>query len=450
MKDSKKIIILIIIVLCGALLRLYMIGESSLWLDEAFSVSAASKPVPEIISRSEIDPHPPLYLLILHFWMGAFGNSEAAIRTLSALFGIATIPLIYLFTSKYYGKSTGLICALLVAFSIFHIHHSRDARAYSLLAFSSLCSFFFFLNIERGWWFKAGYVLSTLLMLNTHNYSVFYVIAQNLLMAIKIIRKRASVWRWIGLQSATLLLYIPTAFLVTRQMGSLFYIWVPKPSLNSIAELIDTYSGGLALALLFGSILIYGALKLAKRPSHTMLEDSDITLLAWLFVPIIAALLASVLFRPIFLVRATIASSFPIFIILARGIDKMRWAKYPVIALFLVLSILAYHPVVDSEDWKGAVSYIESAALPGDTVILDAGYAMDPYLYYAKRQDLQVISVEYLNNVTGMDKIWLVVSHSADKGKAMKGWLEAIYNLEEYRNLAGIEIYVYKYKYVWQ
>ena len=38
------------------------------------------------------DGSPPLYYLLLHVWMSAFGSSESSTHTLSLIFGLLTIP----------------------------------------------------------------------------------------------------------------------------------------------------------------------------------------------------------------------------------------------------------------------------------------------------------------------------------------------------------------------
>ncbi len=83
------------IVLIGASLRLYQLGTQSIWFDEAFSVWVAKAGVLQIIQTTAKDTHPPLYYFILHYWMAIFGDSELAVRGLSAFFGILAIPMVY-------------------------------------------------------------------------------------------------------------------------------------------------------------------------------------------------------------------------------------------------------------------------------------------------------------------------------------------------------------------
>jgi hypothetical protein len=61
----------------------------SFWRDEAFSVLMAEKSVLFILKNSGLEP--PVYYLLLHFWMKIFGEGEIAVRSLSFIgFSLAT------------------------------------------------------------------------------------------------------------------------------------------------------------------------------------------------------------------------------------------------------------------------------------------------------------------------------------------------------------------------
>ena len=73
---------------------------ASLWGDEAWAATLAVKSIWEIIKIVSHDTSPPLYYLFLHFWMKIFGTSEAAIRSLSFLFFLATAVVVF-FIGRY-------------------------------------------------------------------------------------------------------------------------------------------------------------------------------------------------------------------------------------------------------------------------------------------------------------------------------------------------------------
>jgi mannosyltransferase len=118
-------------------LRLYEISSKSIWLDEAFSIFMSAKPVSEMLRLIvDIEKHPPLYYLLLHFWMRIGGDSAAWVRSFSAIFGILTIPIMFLVGRRLAGKWIGLLAALILAINPLQIAFAQETRVYTLLTFT--------------------------------------------------------------------------------------------------------------------------------------------------------------------------------------------------------------------------------------------------------------------------------------------------------------------------
>jgi hypothetical protein len=130
--------LVIIITLIGGFLRIFMLGNRGLWLDEAFSIWLVNHSVPEMLQwMVKIDQHPPLYYLLLHYWIAHYGDTPYCVRLLSALFGAGTIPVIYLIGKRISGVVVGLAAAAFLALSPFNIYFAQEARMYTLLTFNA-------------------------------------------------------------------------------------------------------------------------------------------------------------------------------------------------------------------------------------------------------------------------------------------------------------------------
>src|SRR5437016_6319583 len=141
----------------GVALRCYAITSRSLWFDEAVTCFTSQLSPPQIVFRAAHDFHPPLYYLIVHYWIGLFGTSLLALRSLSVLCGALAIVGAYLLTVEVLrderrglsppvdasdetrrhqaggsSREAGLWAAALVAVSVFAIRWSWDARMYAL------------------------------------------------------------------------------------------------------------------------------------------------------------------------------------------------------------------------------------------------------------------------------------------------------------------------------
>ena len=130
--------LVILITLIGYGLRVFIIGNKGLWLDESFSIWLANHSVVDMLHWIvRIDQHPPLYYFLLHYWIALNGDTPGSVRLLSALFGTATIPVIYLIGKRISGAVMGLAAAVFMALSLFNIYYAQESRMYTLLTFNA-------------------------------------------------------------------------------------------------------------------------------------------------------------------------------------------------------------------------------------------------------------------------------------------------------------------------
>jgi 4-amino-4-deoxy-L-arabinose transferase-like glycosyltransferase len=120
-----------ILALAGAL-RFAYLGDAQLFRDEATSWYLASQSPGELFRLSSHETFPPLYVLLLKVWMALFGDSETALRSLSAVTGLATVVVAWRWARDAAGSMGGIVAGLLVALSPGLVINSRDARMYSL------------------------------------------------------------------------------------------------------------------------------------------------------------------------------------------------------------------------------------------------------------------------------------------------------------------------------
>ena len=125
---------LLAILLLASFLRFYCLDAQSFWNDEGNSARIAERTLDLILEGAEGDIHPPGYYLLLHYWRALFGQSEFALRSLSAVAGLALVVFTYLLGHHLFGQATGLMAALLGAISPFAIYYSQEARMYAPLA----------------------------------------------------------------------------------------------------------------------------------------------------------------------------------------------------------------------------------------------------------------------------------------------------------------------------
>src|SRR6185295_15499725 len=84
----------VLVVAVGVAMR--FAARSDLWLDEALTVNIARLPLDRLRPALLHDGAPPLYYVVLHFWIRLFGSSTDAVRALSGVLGVIAIGLGYL------------------------------------------------------------------------------------------------------------------------------------------------------------------------------------------------------------------------------------------------------------------------------------------------------------------------------------------------------------------
>ena len=164
----------------GLLLRILSLNSRGLWLDEAITVGQATRSWADVIRTLAGGVHPPLYHLIMHFWISQFGRGEIAIRSFALLVGVVAIPAAFWAGARIYDRRTGIIAAGLVAWSPFQIWYSQEARMYELLFLTGLLSIAFLVlaireNRVHLW---VGYFLWTLMGLFTHYFFLFLMVGE--------------------------------------------------------------------------------------------------------------------------------------------------------------------------------------------------------------------------------------------------------------------------------
>lgn len=178
------------------------------WRDEAFSYLLAKKNLWQIIFLTAKDFNPPLYYLILHFWIKIFNQSEIALRSLSLIFFWATLYVAFLFLTNIFRFSLKKSFFYLVFFLINPLlnYYAFEARMYSMFAFFATLSFYAF-------WQKKNkvYFWFTLLGLFTSYFMIFVILGQIVIYFITKKKKYFLSLKEIGLP---ILFFLPWLFFV--------------------------------------------------------------------------------------------------------------------------------------------------------------------------------------------------------------------------------------------
>ena len=456
---TKYGLALLAIILIGLFLRVYQLGTQSIWYDESFSIWTSNLAVPQIVPTVAAAAQPPLYYFLLHYWMMVFGTSASAVRLLSVLFGVLAIPMIYVVGRQLFNKEAGLVGALILALSSFNIWYSQETRMYSLMVFLALLSMYFFLCLlQRSTLaLSAGYVLSTMLLLYTHYYGMFVVIAQNIYIVTLLVLSKRHTYKlrhWIGLQAIVLALFAPWMVVVLSSQsvaggvlssqsvaGALHMIawWHPQPTAVTLIFTYELYSGtagliadsdtvvllakvlsalflGLSVFSLFAYQKVRGAMdwkaplkSLESYSWEVRIRIQDLTpvyfLAVWLLaVNLIPFVISLVSTPPIYFFRYTIAASVALYLLVGKGTANInnkptKLAVIGVVAALSVASLPSYYFGVTRDQNREATSLIDANAKSGDVVLIYPDFVNITFNYYNNRTDVAVKQISYGNGL---------------------------------------------------
>jgi mannosyltransferase len=138
------IVIGVAVTVVGVGLRFYC--PSALWLDETLSVNISRLTLEQIPAALHQDGAPPLYYVMLHMWMDFFGEGDVAVRALSGLMSVITLPLFWYAGFRLGGRRVAWITYFLALTSPFLIQYATTTRMYSLMVLMSVLGF-----LAIGW-----------------------------------------------------------------------------------------------------------------------------------------------------------------------------------------------------------------------------------------------------------------------------------------------------------
>jgi 4-amino-4-deoxy-L-arabinose transferase-like glycosyltransferase len=412
-------------------LRFHRLGQDSLWVDEYASLVTAKLPLAMIpagaLSGDAFEP--PLYFWLLHLAIGLLGDSEAALRLLSAVTGAVTVPLVVLLI-RALGQSAGvaILGGGLLALSPLHLWYSQEARPYALFLCLGLGSLVCLLRALRTdavlpWIGFAG--LAALAVL-THVVALVFPLV-GWMWAIRA-RRGGSVLR--PLFAATLAIVLVTAPFAyrlahavshaqgtgspPRQLTGLeipytMFTYVLGYSFGpSVREIQDE---GASASLLhhpaqssLGAVAVLALIALVLRLRSNAAKSLGLLALA----PMAATWLGSVLSGKAYNVRYALPGVIGFLGLVALGISGLReprrWIAAALLAGLFLWADAQWFIATRywKEDSRSAVAWLQATLPPGATVAVAPGYQTEVLTYYARRGGANLVFASLPDTISSL------------------------------------------------
>ncbi len=390
----------------AAALRFATLGAQAYHHDEIVTASRVLRDgfwhAMEAVGFSESAP--PLYYALAWLWTQLTGTGELGLRSVSALAGVATVPVAYLLGAELRGRRAGIVAAALVAVNPMLLWYSQEARSYSLLVLLTAAAALYFvraLNRGRRRDFTAWGVVSAL-ALATHYFAIFPIALESAWLLWRRGR-RALAGLWI-----VLLAGLALAPLAIHQMSLGHAEWIGERSLGhrlweSAVTFVVGETGDIVsrpetvlpavvplLAVLTGLVLLVARGDRRERRSGGLMLAVSAAAVA---VPLALALVAPG--KDYVLARNLLPALVPLLVAVAVGatLSRARRAGALVASALVVYSLgfcvwASLSPALQRPDWDAVAMRLGEPTAPRATVLWTLGAAS--LRYYLSTGSFQV------------------------------------------------------------
>ncbi|MBI1287838.1 MAG: hypothetical protein GC178_09685 [Flavobacteriales bacterium] len=328
------------------------VTNTPIGLDEPFSIFHAQASVGEIIAELQKGNNPPLYEMVLHYWIDLFGIGQVSVRMPSLIFSILTVFGVFYLIRLIADVWNALSVAIMYSLCNYFIYISHEARAYALFWFLMVLSFNLVLRLMRSENLRpVSLVLAlavvNILMLYTHYFAIPIVLMQFAVISFMYGRPFARL-KWLLLAFGVQFVgFIPSlSVFVGRFSDSASNgTWIkPVENLGHLHEVIFWFSNSqewlyaILLALLYGAVFKWSLVELRSILFRTIVQVVILVLFVvglsfFIPMPFIWHVTAWKPFTFIFI---------GLLALLVAMLFFLSYRKYPMRSLFLIMFVVPW------------------------------------------------------------------------------------------------------------
>ncbi len=422
------------IFVAAGLIYFFHLGANALGASEAYSAWAAAKPGVSAIVRTPVlhDPGKQVfYYLVLHYYTEIFGLSEISLRSMSVIFSLVTLALVFALGCEMFDKSTALAAAAMWAFNPLAVVFAHTARMYPMFIALALAHLLTLLRVRSRPGIMGGIGCGILgaAMAYTHMAGLLILGAEAaILLRDRSRGKRNTIaWMAIVLAIAFFLPYLPHAIGQSQQM--IYGHWLdylgPPHNYPLAAKLAaELVAAGVISWLVFG--------RTVERDGNEPIR----LLMAWIGLPTLAFIVGSVILHPIFNPRYLspgIAAS-SLLVAAVIGAWSAKWRN--LLAAGFVAACLIMIPFARSkpQPWRDLAGQVKAGGGASDPVFFESGFVSNahtanvpnggfPFGYYSVPFDYYFKGTNPRIAIPGFDAAAARMTIEERVSTARGGWL---------------------------
>lgn len=436
------------ILLLAFALRLFALNLRPVWYDEAFSVLLSERDLPAILSGTAADTMPPLYYVLLHYWLPWVGTTPLGMRMLSVIISMLGVALIYTIGLRGWNARAGRWAAFFCALAPFQIYYGQELRMYGVLALAGLLYLYGVMRLGRSRLIIGLVGVATALALYAHNLAFLTLMAANVFFAWR--RQWNKELRLLIGQGLGALLFIPWLVYVPGQLAKIQHaFWTQPPGLVDVLQMILMFTAYLPLPSLFIGIALFLSLSVLAMACVSLVRIFRLrnapAVGLWLFFacfPPLLMFVVSYLVQPVFVARGVITSATAYYLLLGLLAAETTPIGRRVVlgaACFIAVITLPFY-YTSWNEWRRAPfseadQYLRAQAQDGDLILHDNKLSFFPMhmldrslkqefladpsgssndtLARGSEEAMSLYPVEFTSALKGHDRVWFIIFQTA-------------------------------------
>ncbi len=385
--------ILGVLVLIKLSIGLLFISHHSVDLDEPFSIFHAQNNLGDLFGIFKNENNPPLHFLLLHFWEQAFGISPFAVRSLSLIFSILTVVVIWKIGTKFFSQQIALFTCLFFIFSDFHHYYGLEARTYSLLVFEYSIAIYLLLKLiltsnESTWKTFLAFGIVNVALFYTHYISLLIFLSEGFLLLAFL---RNFNWKnlllTIGISLIGVLPWIST-FVGRASNVTKAGTWLTQATYTELYGFVNKFLNN---KFVFAFVLLLGVLYLFSYFTQLKNNRKDsgkiyFTLISLFLLPFIAAFMLSRLqIAEVYYDRYLFFLTLPLFFGLSYFFQSIqRFSIYPILSILIAFIICFDYTPENNRETDKLVAYVKNNKV--NNIVIFPNYYDLNFMYYFDQQ----------------------------------------------------------------
>lgn len=356
-------------------------ARPSLWFDEAATISAATRSIPQLWDLiGHIDAVHGLYYLGMHGWFAVFPATEFWSRFSSCLaIGGAAAGVVVL-GRQFSGRTVSVCAGVLFAMLPRVTWAGIEARSYSWSTLAAVWLTVLLITAirrdHRALWAAYGALLVVSTVLNI--YVVLIVIPHGAALAL-LGNRRARV-RWAVVSTIAVLIVVP--FILWCRSQSFQVGWISPLGLHTVTEVVleQYFDHSVAFSLVAAAMLIAPVVVSRLRPTDSAIRRLVVIAAVWVVAPTAVLLVYSAVAQPLYYPRYLCFTTPAMALLLAVCVVAVARSREWITAALAVFALAATPNYItvqrgpyakEGMDFSQVADVIAAHSSPGDCIVFD-------------------------------------------------------------------------------